>query len=85
YYSGHSERMHDVFLPYLEKYDENLRNGINPGLRKLFYAKPVHSQFALLAFMLNRDDFITNFLENHFGIDTEVGIDSVLFVLNQPP
>ncbi|ENM3904369.1 AAA family ATPase, partial [Vibrio cholerae] len=39
YYSGHSERMHDVFLPYLEKYDENLRNGINPGLRKLFYAK----------------------------------------------
>lgn len=85
YYSGHSERMHDVFLPYLEKYDENLRNGINPGLRKLFYAKPVHSQFALLAFMLNRDDFITDFLENHFGIDTEVGIDSVLFVLNQPP
>ncbi|EGR4441820.1 AAA family ATPase [Vibrio cholerae] len=85
YYSGHSERMHDVFLPYLEKYDENLRNGINPGLRKLFYAKPVHSQFALLAFMLKRDDFITYFLENHFGIDTEVGIDSVLFVLNQPP
>ncbi|MBB1468224.1 AAA family ATPase [Pseudoalteromonas sp. SG41-5] len=85
YYSGHSERMHDVFLPYLEKYDENLRKGINPGLRKLFYAKPVHSQFALLAFMLNRDDFITDFLENHFGIDTEVGIDSVLFVLNQPP
>lgn len=85
YYSGHSERMHDVFLPYLEKYDETLRNGINPGLRKLFYAKPVHSQFALLAFMLKRDDFITNFLENHFGIDTEVGIDSVLFVLNQPP
>ncbi|MEZ9779213.1 AAA family ATPase [Vibrio cyclitrophicus] len=85
YYSGHSERMHDVFLPYLEKYDDNLRNGINPGLRKLFYAKPVHSQFALLAFMLNRDEFITDFLENHFGIDTEVGIDSVLFVLNQPP
>ncbi|WP_243032620.1 AAA family ATPase [Vibrio cincinnatiensis] len=85
YYSGHSVRMHDVFLPYLEKYDENLRNGINPGLRKLFYAKPVHSQFALLAFMLKRDDFITHFLENHIGIDTEVGIDSVLFVLNQPP
>jgi len=85
YYSGHSQRMYDVFSPYLEKYDENLRNGIDPGLRKMFYAKPVHSQFTLLAFMLNEEKFVKKFLEEHFGIDTEVGVDSVLFVLNQPP
>lgn len=85
YYSGHSQRMYEVFTPYLEKYDDNLRNGIDPGLRKMFYAKPVHSQFTLLAFMLNQEGFVQEFLEDHFGIDTEVGIDSVLFVLNQPP
>lgn len=85
YYSGHSSRMHDVFYPYLEKYDDNLRNGIDPGLRKMFYAKPVHSQFSLLAFMLNEEKFVQQFLEKNFGIDTRVGIDSVLFVLNQPP
>ncbi|WLQ14240.1 AAA family ATPase [Hahella aquimaris] len=85
YYSGHSQRMYEVFTPYLEKYDDNLRNGIDPGLRKMFYAKPVHSQFTLLAFMLNQESFVQQFLEEHFGIDTDVGIDSVLFVLNQPP
>lgn len=84
YYSGHSQRMYDVFRPYLERYDSDLRNGIDPGLRQLFYARPVHSQFTLLAFMLNDEPFVQEFLENHFGIDTQVGIDSVLFVLNQP-
>ncbi|MGS2718279.1 AAA family ATPase [Eionea flava] len=84
YYSGHSERMYEVFRPYLEKYDNDLRNGVDPGLRQLFYARPVHSQFALLAFMLNDETFVKEFLEGHFGIDTEVGIDSVLFVLNKP-
>jgi predicted ATPase len=84
YYSGHSDRMYEVFRPYLERYDKDLRNGVDPGLRQLFYARPVHSQFALLAFMLNEEAFVKNFLENHFGIDTDVGIDSVLFVLNQP-
>jgi predicted ATPase len=84
YYSGHSDRMYEVFRPYLERYDKDLRNGIDPGLRQLFYARPVHSQFALLAFMLNEEAFVKTFLEDHFGIDTEVGIDSVLFVLNQP-
>jgi predicted ATPase len=84
YYSGHSERMYEVFRPYLERYDKDLRNGVDPGLRQLFYARPVHSQFALLAFMLNEEAFVKTFLEDHFGIDTDVGIDSVLFVLNQP-
>lgn len=85
YYSGHSTRMNDVFAPYLEKYDDNLRNGVDPGLRKMFYAKPDHSHFALLAFVLNNEKFVQEFLENKFGMDTEVGIESILFVLNEPP
>lgn len=85
YYSGHSQRMHDVFFPYLQRYDKILQNGVDPGLRRMFYAKPIHSQFALLAFMLNKEKFVQDFLENHFGIDSDVGVDSVLVVLNQPP
>ena len=50
YYSGESTRMHEVFRPYLESYDNKLRNGEDPGLKRLFYAMPVHSQFVLLAF-----------------------------------
>lgn len=85
YYSGHSSRMYEVFSPYLERYDKDLRNGIDPGLRQLFYAKPVHSQFALLAFMLNNEGFVQTFLKKQLKIDTNIGIDSVLFVLKQPP
>lgn len=43
YYSGESPRMHEVFRPYLESYDNKLRNGEDPGLKRLFYAMPVHS------------------------------------------
>lgn len=49
YYSGESERMYEVFRPYLEKFDSELRAGRNPGLKRLFYALPVHSQFVLLS------------------------------------
>ena len=31
YYSGESRRMHEVFRPYLESYDNKLRNGEDPG------------------------------------------------------
>ena len=53
YYSGHSDRMQSVFRPYLQQYDKKLRNAKSedPGLRRLFYALPVHSQFVLLAFV----------------------------------
>ena len=44
--------MHEVFRPYLESYDSKLRNGVDPELKRLFYAMPVHSQFVLLAFMI---------------------------------
>lgn len=85
YYSGESSRMHEIFKPYLERFDSKLRNGDDPGLKRLFYAMPVHSQFVLLAFLIQQPKFVRDFLEKHFGIDPEDGLESVLFVLRQPP
>ncbi|KFX02026.1 AAA family ATPase [Pectobacterium carotovorum] len=85
YYSGESSRMHEIFRPYLESYDSKLRNGEDPGLKRLFYAMPVHSQFVLLAFLIQQSDIVRNFLNEHLGLDPDEGIESVLFVLRQPP
>ncbi|MGV6476492.1 AAA family ATPase [Azotobacter vinelandii] len=85
YYSGESPRMHEVFRPYLENYDSKLRNGEDPGLKRLFYAMPVHSQFVLLAFLIQQTDVVQAFLDDHLGLDPDEGIESVLFVLRQPP
>lgn len=85
YYSGESPRMHEVFRPYLENYDSKLRNGEDPGLKRLFYAMPVHSQFVLLAFLIQQSDVVQTFLDDHLGLDPHEGIESVLFVLRQPP
>ncbi len=84
YYSGESPRMHEVFRPYLENYDSKLRNGEDPGLKRLFYAMPVHSQFVLLAFMINQSSEVRELLEKDMGIDPDEGIESTLFVLKQP-
>jgi len=85
YYSGESPRMHEVFRPYLENYDSKLRKGEDPGLKRLFYAMPVHSQFVLLAFLIQQSDVVRAFLDDHLGLDPDEGIESVLFVLRQPP
>ncbi|MFC3076769.1 AAA family ATPase [Phenylobacterium terrae] len=85
YYSGESDRLYQVFRPYLEDFDKKLRRGENPGLKRLFYAMPVHSQFVLLAFLIQQTDEVREFLTNHLGLDPDEGIDSVLFVLREPP
>jgi predicted ATPase len=85
YYSGESNRLYEVFKPYLEGYDRHLRQGKDPGLKRLFYALPIHSQFVLLAFLINQTEEVKDFLAQHLGIDPEEGIESVLFVLRQPP
>ena len=85
YYSGESSRMRDIFAPYLQRYDAQLRAAKDPGLKRLFYASPVHSQFVLLAFLMLKSDDVSNFLNEFLGIDTEEGLESVLFVLREPP
>lgn len=85
YYSGESSRMHEIFSPYLQWYDEKLRGGNDPGIKRLFYALPVHSQFVLLAFLIGDNSEISDFLKNNLGLDAQSGLESVLFVLRQPP
>ncbi|MBP2316274.1 AAA family ATPase [Azospirillum soli] len=85
YYSGESRRMRDVFSPYTQWYDEQLRRGRDPGLKRLFYALPVHSQFVLLAFMIGGSGQASDLLRDHLGLDPDEGLESVLFVLRKPP
>lgn len=86
YYSGTSDRLEEVFRKYLVNYDKQLRAGKDPGqLRQLFYALPVHSQFVLLAFIIQQDQATKKLLQDQLGLEEEGGIDSVLFVLKQPP
>lgn len=86
YYSGESSRMREVFEPYLKDYYQNLvTSKVDPAPKRLFYALPVHSQFVLLAFLIQTDQKMRDFLEQELGIDPDNGIESVLFVLREPP
>jgi ABC-type transport system involved in cytochrome c biogenesis ATPase subunit len=77
--------MHEVFLPYLERYDRDLRSGKERDLKRLFYTLPVHSHFVLLAFLIGGSDEAREFLRDQLGIDPDEGVESILFVLRQPP
>jgi predicted ATPase len=81
YYSGVSNRMeHHFFSPQLEFRNELLAGNVIP-LRPLFYAKPIHSHFALLAFFMTEDPEVTEFLSQYPWIE---GLESALFVLKRP-
>ena len=83
YYSGESERMKDVFRTYLKNYDDKLIKNTDPGLKRMFFAEPVHSNFVLLSFIVNNKQQTDEFLQKQLGL-IEGGIESVLFVLKQP-
>jgi predicted ATPase len=83
YYSGESKRIKSLFYPYLKGYDKKLRQSINPGLKRMFFAEPVHSNFVLLTFVVNNKRQTEEFLQKRLGLE-EGGIESVLFVLKQP-
>ena len=81
YYSGVSNRMeHHFFGPQLDFRNELLEGNVIP-LRPLFYAKPIHSHFALLAFFMTEDPEVTEFLSEYPWIE---GLESALFVLKRP-
>ncbi len=85
YYSGPSERMEEYFKKHRTNfYNRLLKNQLQleGEIRPLFYAKPIHSQFVLLAFFL--DDSRRQgqqFLHEGLGIED---FDSVHFVLRRP-
>lgn len=85
YYSGPSDRLENYFRKHRDNfYRKMLRSQINlkADIRPLFYAKPFHSQFVLLAFFLaSQDGSEKKFLREHLGIED---LDSVHFVMRKP-
>lgn len=85
YYSGESSRMYDIFEPYLKDYYQKLvRSTVDPDPKRLFYALPVHSQFVLLAFIINPVQSTKDFFTKELGINLDTGIESILFELREP-
>ncbi len=85
YYSGPSNRMQEHFVKHQERFYKGLINSADDAvipLRPLFFAQNIHSQFVLLAFFLEQDQAVLKFLDQQLGI---VDLESVLFVIKQPP
>ncbi|MBB1152509.1 AAA family ATPase [Amycolatopsis dendrobii] len=94
YYSGPSDRLASLYEKHKERFynwiikppERRPKNIKDPNeLRRLFYAQTLHGQFVLLAFFMEAaasgDDEDRAFLREHLQID---GLDSVLFVMNEP-
>lgn len=86
YYSGPSDRLEERFKKHrTDFYRRLLRNQLKleGEIRPLFYAKPIHSQYVLLAFFLeSQSNKELAFLRDQIGIED---LDSVHFVFRQPP
>jgi hypothetical protein len=85
YYSGPSDRLESYFKKHRTDFYQRLLKDevkLEDDIRSLFYAKPIHSQFVLLAFFLNKKEAQERmFLEEYFGIED---LDSVHFVFRRP-
>lgn len=85
YYSGPSNRLEDHFQEHQDRFYRELigqkPDDDVPPLRPLFYSRLIHSHFALLAFFLEHDANVIQFLGEQLRI---VGLDSVLFILKTP-
>ncbi len=81
YYSGPTARLEEHFRLHQRSFSRALRAGDGSAMRRLFYARPVHSQFALLAFFLHRNDEMLEFLNSELSIED---LESVLFVMREP-
>ncbi len=84
YYSGESKRLEKYFVKSQERFDKELRENTDRPLRRMFFARPIHGYFVLLAFFLDKkENTLTSMMENpkYLGIE---GLDSVLFALKEP-
>ncbi len=88
YYSGRSNRVEELFQQHQQRFYDALINGSDELLRRLFYCRTVHSQFVLLAYLLNEDgSTTTDDVAQTAAILEKLNIedmDSVLFVLKKP-
>lgn len=80
YYSGPGNRMEKHFEKHQKRFSDDLLRGNDRPLRPLFYARPVHSQFVLLAFFLKDEPGICDLLDEL----RILSLDSVLFVMKKP-
>ncbi|WP_338474226.1 AAA family ATPase [Pseudomonas sp. MS646] len=84
YYSGPSDRLEKYFHRHRANFYKRLLESkvdLKGDIRPLFYAKPNHSQFVLLAFFLaEKSETQSNFLREHLGIE---GLDSIHFVMRR--
>ncbi|HYE17359.1 MAG TPA: AAA family ATPase [Tepidisphaeraceae bacterium] len=81
YYSGPSDRLEEHFRPHQRKFYKELLNGKDSPFRPLFYARPIHSNFVLLAFYTKPDEAVQKFLHDRLRIES---LETVLFVLRKP-
>ena len=82
YYSGQSHRFESHFDAHRTDYYRRLLSD-EEGLpfRSLFLAEPFHSQFVLLAFLLEPDEAVSGFLRTHLRI---ISLASVQFIVREP-
>lgn len=82
YYSGVSNRLEEHFDYHQKQFYTELLHGKDEPFRPLFYARPIHSNFVLLAFYaFEMDEKVKAFLADKLNI---VGFESALFVIRKP-
>ena len=87
YYSGTSNRLDEIFWEHQRNfYREIIKKGFDSSnldsLRRLFYVKPIHSFFVLMAFfsLQRMEKKSKDFLKEVLGIED---LESVLFVIKE--
>jgi predicted ATPase len=81
YYSGLSDRLQCYSKPVKEKYREELLNGEDPPLRRVFLTDGSHSSLILFAFLLNDNEWAKSFLADKLGIER---LESVRLTISRP-
>lgn len=68
YYSGLSNRMATICDPIRNIYENNLRDGNAPRLRRVFLTDGSHSPLILFSFLAHKSDWAESFLKARMGI-----------------
>ncbi len=80
YYSGKNDRIEELFHRHQKKFYDDLLSDEDIPLRRLFLCRDVHSQFVLLAYLIDNDEEVRKILSD-LGI---LDLESVLFGLKRP-
>ncbi len=86
YYSGTSRRLESHFDKHEDTFYRRLLDDDERALRRLFYARLIHSQFVLLSFFslldeISEEEQCDGLLKKYLDV---VGLESVLFLLKEP-